>query len=138
MYLPAVGAPAVYRSAGPVASDVRSHIEKMEPNDIPDPKTLGTKALGYAAAETSALRHLEHIRAQKEKVMNPKSKPKAAAKATTPMTRKSHRVDEVTEEVKTSGSSQSTTMKRENPKTPEEQEVEWVPEDGKSWVTISP
>lgn len=138
MYLPAVGAPAVYRSAGPVASDVRSNLEKLGPNDIPDPKTLGTKALGYAAAEESTLKHLEHIRAQKEKAMNSKSKPKAAAKINTPMTRKSHRVDKPAEEMEMPGASQSAAVKRENPKTPEEQEVEVIPDDNKSWVNISP
>lgn len=132
MYLPAIGAPAVYRSAGPVAADVQKHLDQLSTNDVPNPKDLGTKALGYAAAEASTLRHLEHIRSQQAKLKKESGAPKAAAKssAATPSSRKSTRLEE---------DQRMSHTKRENHKTPEQQEVEVVGDSPPSeWKTISP
>lgn len=65
LYAPTWGAEAVYRSAGPLAADVKKKLGHS-PNDI-HPSQLETKTLALEAAENSALQRLEGIRKEKEK-----------------------------------------------------------------------
>ena len=151
-YIPTWGAPGVYRSAGPLPSDVTHHIEKKKEEKTPlNPKEMGAKKLGYEAAEASALRQLERIRDAREKLekkpskAEPKPKAKNPPSTMTATSKKSQKVDLTKEEgipvetiEETCSPGVQSTTKRENPKTAEAQELETVQQDSDaSWNQIS-
>lgn len=113
MYTPRWGAKGTYRSPGPLLPDIQEKLNKTEANDL-HPEELGTKALGLEAAENSALRQLEKIKSEKERVAKAKAKAKTGYASTT---------EAVTKKL----------VKREHPLPAEVQEVQ----DG--WeVTVGP
>lgn len=121
-YVPKVGAPATFRSPGPVAADVKSTLEKIPPNEM-DPRKLTTTAIGLEAAEQSTLKRLEKIQ-QKKKELFKKSENKQETNmdgVLTPdtMAKKSAR-----------GTDSDVAPKRTNEQTAEEQEIKtegWIP-----------
>ena len=85
-YVPRVGKTGLHRAACPLAADVQSITYEVSQTELAYNPRLKDQAIGLQAAENSALRQLEHIRAQKEKVipknaapaMRPSSQPNAA------------------------------------------------------------
>lgn len=104
MYVPTHGSVGSYRSAGPLAADVKTVLEEK-----PDatPEDLYTKAVGLEGAEKSLLKKLEKIQEQKQ-LNKQKSAPKATPKSVASTTY-------IDEEMKKS-------MKRDNARTPEAME----------------
>ncbi|CAE7708420.1 RE2, partial [Symbiodinium microadriaticum] len=69
-YVPRVGKTGLHRAAGPLAADVQSiTYEVSQAEELAYNPRLKDQAIGLQAAENSALRQLERIRAQKEKVI---------------------------------------------------------------------
>ena len=88
LYVPAFGAHAHYRQAGPLPSDVATTVEKVKEKEtkgetIP-PKTLAAKTVALEGAEQSMLRRLEQIRTQKEKSLGMTTMPKGRGKGKSP------------------------------------------------------
>ncbi|OLP85639.1 putative transposon protein [Symbiodinium microadriaticum] len=85
-YVPRAGKTGLHRAAGPLAADVQSvTYEVSQTEELAYNPRLKNQAIGLQAAENSALRQLEKIRAQKEKVI-PKSAPPMAKASSPPST----------------------------------------------------
>ena len=71
LYVPAVGAHAHYRQAGPLPQDtavaVQMHKERVEAGQPPETEKLNAKNVALQGAEDSLLKKLEQVRAQKAK-----------------------------------------------------------------------
>ena len=73
-YVPRVGRTGLHRSAGPLVTDVESVLKKVaseEPLEY-NPR-LRDQTMAIQAAEVSAVKQLEQIRAQKDKLLPPKT-----------------------------------------------------------------
>ncbi|CAE7808731.1 RE1 [Symbiodinium microadriaticum] len=79
LYLPAYGAHAHYRQAGPLPADTKKAVEIMEERVAAgEPKakeTLNAKAVALQGAEDSLLRRLEAVRSQKGKAFGKSTVP---------------------------------------------------------------
>ena len=85
LYVPAVGAHAHYRQAGPLPQDtataVQLHKERVEAGQPPEVEKLNAKNVALQRVEDSLLKKLEHVRAQKAKAAS-----KAGSMSPTPTT----------------------------------------------------
>ena len=79
LYVPTTGAKAIYRSSGPLASDVKTKVVEMAQGKDVNPNDLRTQALGLDAAEQSTIRRLKQIQDEKAKVKG-KTGPTTASK----------------------------------------------------------
>ncbi|CAE7219859.1 RE1 [Symbiodinium sp. KB8] len=69
-YIPRMGKTALHRSAGPLIQDVKKIVEETaQKEDLGYNPRLRDTAIGLQAAEASAVKQLEKIRLQKEKIM---------------------------------------------------------------------
>eukprot|EP00913_Durusdinium_trenchii_P011815 g11097.t1 len=91
-YIPAYGAHAKYRSAGPLSTDTKDQLIEKANEIEKDPSVLRTAEVALDGAERSLHRRLETIQKQKEALKKDKTKDEPQAmRTTTPTQRKSKR-----------------------------------------------
>ncbi|CAJ1418886.1 unnamed protein product [Effrenium voratum] len=86
-YVPAFGAHARFRQAGPLSSDVHAQLEEKSNEIVENPEVLNATTVAMDGAERSLVNKLAEVRRKKEE-LKPKAKAKAGAATTTPTMKK--------------------------------------------------
>lgn len=130
LYIPSFGSTGLHRQAGPLPSDTKAKVEELGKQASYHPE-LKSKTFALDAAEVSAIKKLEGIRAQKEKINKKVEEPKPK-----PLTKPSAVVELDPEDLRVTPGRKAT---RKNELSAEEQEYQGRSSEH-SWspVTDSP